>query len=254
MAIIDISTYYGKWPHWPIKVTTQTDMIALMDRVGIDQVVVASTRSVFRDCREGNLEAGQLAHDQSGRFHAFAVIDPTDEESARDLLAAVNRDGVKGFRLFPQHHQYHLDDDPALNSVLELGQDLGMTVLIPIRLILHWGLPQLDVREINIVAKNFPELNIIIGGVNYGEFREALGVMRRYKNVGFETSCLQMVNGIEILVNKVGAERVYLGTGLPLMYPLPGIYKIDKAQIGEREKELILGGNAARLLSATKPR
>ncbi len=126
-----------------------------------------------------------------------------------------------------------------------------MTVVIPLRLILHWGLPQLDVREINTVAQNFPKLKIIIGGVNYSEVRDALAVMRRHENVGIETSCLQMVNGIETLVNKAGAERVYLGTGLPLMYPLPGIYKIQKAQISEKEKELILGGNASRIFSGT---
>ncbi len=45
-----------------------------------------------------------------------------------------------------------------------------------------------------------------------------------------------MVDGIETLVNNVGAERVYMGTGMPLMYPLPCIYKIQKAQISDREK------------------
>jgi len=249
MAIIDLSAYFGIWPHWPIKATTWESITAIMDKEGIDQAVIASTRSIFTSCRDGNREASQLVHDANGRFQAFAVINPVREDEACDLLTKAHQDGMKGFRLFPQHHQYHLDDDPVLNSVLALGQDLGMALVIPIRMILHWGLPQLDVREINTVAKNFPKLNIIISGVNYGEFREALAVMRRYENVGFETSCMQMVNGIEILVNKVGAERVYLGTGLPLMYPKPGIYKILKAQIGERERELILGGNAARLLS-----
>jgi predicted TIM-barrel fold metal-dependent hydrolase len=73
--------------------------------------------------------------------------------------------------------------------------------------------------------------------------------MRKFDNIGFETSCLQMVDGIETLVRKVGAERVYMGTGMPLMYPYPCIYKIQKAQISDREKELILGENASNLLS-----
>lgn len=252
MAIIDLSGYFGQWPYWPIKTTTKPDLIALLDRVGIDQTVVASTRSILSDCKEGNQEVDQLAHDSNGRIHAFAVINPTDEQSACNLLNEAHQAGMKGFRLVPQQHQYHLDDDPVLNALLALGQDLGMAVVIPIRLILHWGFPQLDVREINTVASNFPKLKVILSGVNYGEFREALAIMRRYEDVGLETSCMQMVNGIEILVNKVGAERVYLGTGLPLMYPTPGLYKIIKAQINDREKELILGGNAARLLSTTE--
>lgn len=249
MAIIDICGYFGQWPHWPIKATTGPGLIELLDRFEIDQTVVASTRGLFTDCNEGNREVAQLTHESTGRIHGFAVIDPTREKEARNLLLEAHQAGMKGFRLFPQQHQYHLDDDPVLNDVLAMGCDLGMTVLIPVHIILHWGLPQLDVREINTVAKNFPDLKVIISGVNYGEFREAMAVMRRYENVSFETSCLQMVDGIETLVSKIGAERVYMGTGLPLMYPYPGIYKILKAQIGEREKELILGGNAARLLS-----
>jgi predicted TIM-barrel fold metal-dependent hydrolase len=251
MAIIDFSAYFGLWPYWKIKNTTQAEMIALLDRIGIDQAVVASTRSIYFEVRQGNEDVAQFASQSNGRVHAFAVINPVDEKNACNILKSAHQAGMRGFRLFPQQHRYHLDDDPCLNEVLALGQDLGMTVVIPIRVILHWGLPQLDVREINTVAQNFPRLNVIIGGVNYGEFRDALAVMRRYENVGFETSCMQMVNGIETLVNKVGAERVYMGTGLPLMYPFPGIYKIQKAQISDRERELILGGNAERILRGT---
>lgn len=249
MAIIDFSAYFGLWPYWKTRYTTQADLIALLDREGIDQAVVASTRSIFFEPRQGDEDSANFANKSHGRVHAFAVINPCDEHNACDFLKSAHAAGMRGFRLFPQQHRYHLDDDPCLNEVLSLGQELGMTLVIPIRIILHWGLPQLDVREINTVAQNFPRLNVIIGGVNYGEFRDALAVMRRHENVGFETSCMQMVNGIETLVNKVGAERVYMGTGLPLMYPLPGIYKIQKAQITGRERELILGGNAARALA-----
>ena len=249
MAIIDFSVYFGLWPYWKTKYTTQADLIGLLDREGIDQAVVAATRSIFFEPLQGNEDAGQFSREAHGRIHAFAVINPTDERKACDILKKAHDSGMRGFRLLPQQHRYHLDDDPCLNEVLALGQDLGMILVVPIRMILHWGLPQLDVREINTVAQNFPKLKIILSGVNYGEFRDALAVMRRHQNVGFETSCMQMVDGIEILVNKVGAERVYMGTGLPLMYPLPGIYKIQKAQITDRERDLIMGGNAARILA-----
>lgn len=249
MAIIDISGYFGLWPYWPIKTTTREKLISLLDQFSIDQVVVASTRSIMTDIREGNREVQDLARESDGRVHAFAVIDPSDEKLACKHLEEAHAAEIKGIRLVPQHHRYRLDDDPILNQVLASAQDIGMAVVIPIRLILHWGLPQLDVRDINSIASNFPKLRIIISGVNYGEFRDALAVMRRHKNVCFEMSCMQMVRGTEILVDKVGAERVYFGTGLPLMYPYPGIYKILRAQISEQEKDLILGGNAARLLN-----
>jgi predicted TIM-barrel fold metal-dependent hydrolase len=249
MAIIDFSAYYGLWPYWKIQHTTPSDLLGLLDKWGIDQAVVVSTRSIFFECRQGNEDVVQFSRESQGRVHGFAVVNAAQENDALDILQSAHQAGMRGFRLFPQQHRYHLDDDPCLNDVLALGQELGMTLAIPIRSILHWGLPQLDVREIDTVARNFPQLRVVIGGVNYGEFRDALAVLRRHENVCFETSCMQMVNGIETLVKKVGAERVFMGTNLPLMYPYPGIYKIQKAQISDREKELIMGGNAARVLA-----
>lgn len=249
MTIIDISSYFGCWPYWPIKITTLQDMISLMNKFEIDQTIVASTRSIFTECDRGNNEVVDISNNSAGRILSFAVINPRIENTACEELEKAKFKGMKGFRLYPQHHHYRLNEDPVLLELLSLGQTLKMPLMVPIRLILHWGLPQLDVNEISFIAKNFPSLKIVISGVNYSELRDAIAVMRKFDNVGFETSCLQMVDGIETLVKKIGVERVYMGTGMPLMYPLPCIYKIQKAQISDREKELILGENTSNLLA-----
>ena len=67
----------------------------------------------------------------------------------------------------------------------------------------------------------FPKLNIMTGGLNYSELRDVIGVMRRRDNVTFETSCLQMVDGIETVVEKIGAERIFFGHGFAFTVSIP---------------------------------
>jgi len=248
MKLIDITAYFGKWPHWPISVTTSKALIELMDKWKIDQAVVASLRSVFLNCADGHQELCDLVKEYPKRIIGFAMVSPKDEKSALAQVEQTYKDGCKGLRLFPQHHQYRLDDDPTLEAILNLAQDYNLPVHIPSRIMLHWGLPQLDVREVEGVAARFPKVNFIVGGLNYSEVRDTLGVMRRRSNVFFETSCLQMVRGIETFVEKAGADRVLFGTGLPLQYPSPGIAKIAHAEVSDGDKEKIFGLNAQNLL------
>jgi len=135
-----------------------------------------------------------------------------------------------------------------LASILKMASKLAWPVLIPIRLMMNWGLPTLDVRTIGGIAAAYSHVQFIIGGVNYGELADALAVMNRYNNVAIETSCLQSLGGVKLLADEVGPERVLLGTGLPLQYPSAGLAKIEHAEISDRAKELILGLNAERLL------
>jgi predicted TIM-barrel fold metal-dependent hydrolase len=53
---------------------------------------------------------------------------------------------------------------------------------------------------------------------------------------------------VKDLVERVGAERLLLGLGLPLQSAQAGLVKVEKARIETAAKELILGANAARLL------
>lgn len=248
MKLIDVTAYFGKWPYWPISVTKPEELIGLMHRWDICQAVVAPLRSVFLTCEDGQNELMELIKTYPSQLIGFIIVDPKDEQKALEQIDFAYQNGCKGLRLFPQHHQYRLDDDPILEAIFDLAQTYQFVVQIPSRIMLHWGLPQFDVREVDHIAGRFPDLQIIIGGINYSELRDAIGVMRHRPNVNFETSCMQMANGIETLVEKVSAERVLFGTGLPLQYASPGIAKIEHSLIKDKEKELIFSKNAKQLL------
>ena len=49
-------------------------------------------------------------------------------------------------------------------------------------------------------------------------------------------------------MNEAGADRVLFGSDITLMDPRPQLGKIVTADISEEAKQLVCGGNAARLL------
>lgn len=247
--IIDINAYCGAWPFWPIKYRTGAGILELMDRFRIDQVAIASTRNAYISCEEGNTETMRIAQENALRMIGFACANPRDGEAAVDQLHNAFEKGARGLRLFPQHHQYRFDDDPILNLILMAAEELNLPVLVPIRIIMNWGMPLLDVREIGKLAERYPNVRLIISGVNYGELRDSLMIMHQYENLFIETSCMQAFDGIKILTEKVGADRVLFGSGLPLQYPGPGLAKIEHAKISDKAKELILAKNSEELLN-----
>lgn len=249
--IVDINAYCGNWPYWPIAHKTAAEIVALMDRAGIDRAAITSTQGPFVGSPEGNAETAYIVAGQPDRLIGFATASPTDGEAALVDLARCHDAGMRGLRLFPQHHQYRLDDDPVLGEILATVARWGWPVLVPIRLIMNWGMPGFDVREIGNLAARYPSIRFIVGGVNYGELRDALAVMRRNPNVSIETSCLQIHEGVKTLVERAGSGRVYFGSGLPLQYPAAGLAKVQHAEIDEASKAAILGDSAARLLALT---
>ena len=250
----DFTAYSGSWPYWRNRYASAQGLLELMSRSQIGRAVAASTRSIFVDAANGNDEVAALARQHPEHIVAFGSVNPLEGNVA---LAEVQRCatslGMKGLRLYPAHHGYRLKPDPVLDEVLGAAGSLGLIVALPVRLIMTWGLPTVDLQQIGATVARFPRCTFVLGGVNYGELRDALELMRDHRNLYFETSCFQTLDGIRLLVDKVGAERVLLGIGLPLQYPSPGLHKLLRAKISDREKELIANGNASRLLGEEVP-
>src|SRR5262249_52699079 len=115
--IIDVHAYIGRWPYWPVPVSTPPEVLDAMDAAGIDCAVISSTRALFTSWTDGNAEARTAAAQYAGRFVAFDTAGPP--EFSHTLQGPILRiDGeVKGLRIFPQYHTYHLLYEPFIDSL-----------------------------------------------------------------------------------------------------------------------------------------
>ena len=247
--MFDMNGFIGPWPYRQVLHQTPKSVLTLMDRHGIDVLAVCSTRSIFWDWRLGNEEAIKAARNDPSRFVAFVSISPIrpPSELARQLEIYKQAD-VKGLRLYPQHQAYSLTGLAGSSVILQTAQELSLPVVLPIRAIMQWGLPELDTGTIEAVVTRYPRLPFILSGLNYGRTLWAYDFMQGHPNVYLEISGMQGFRALEDAVRSVGAERILFGSGLPLLYPACSLAKLETARITRADKEAISGGNARRLL------
>ncbi|MCL5005698.1 MAG: amidohydrolase [Acidobacteria bacterium] len=251
--IVDICAYFGKWPYWPIDACTPAAVVEELGHCGIDRAAVLSTRGLFVGWEEGNLETEEAVRGFPGRLVSFACLGPLELSHTLqghifdfDKLCAR---GFLGVRLYPQYHTYHPLYEPFVDQILEEAEMRQWPVLLPLRVIMNWGMPSLSLDWMVAIVERHPRTPWILSGINYfHELRAAVSLMRRFSTVHLETSCVQGFNAIAKLVEQCGSDNLLLGTGLPLQNGSANLQKILRANIPEPAREKILGGNACRLL------
>jgi uncharacterized protein len=251
--ILDINAFIGKWPYWPSRVTTAEETAAEFTAWGIAEAAICSTRGVFVNWQDGNAETAAAARAHAGRFHAFACLGT--RELSHKLpdgpfdFDALEAQGFRGIRLYPQHHSYNPLDEPFIGEIAEQARARRWPVMLPLRIIMNWGVPMMDLSVMRTLIERHPRTTWILAGINYlSELQMAVALMRAHPTVHLETSCVMGYEAVAKTVQQCGADRLLFGTAAPLQHGRAGLEKILHAKLTSREREAILGGNACRLL------
>lgn len=247
--IVDVHGYFGKWPYWPIPQSSASDFVDGMNAAGIDRAVITSTRSLFTSWKDGNCETRAAAATYPERLIAFDCVGPTELSHTlngprQDLNAAIN-----GLRIFPQYHTYHLLYEPFVDALCEEAAARSLPVQLPLRVLMNWGMPMLDIAWVVAIVERHPKVPWILTGFNYfHELRIGIALMRQYPAVHLETSCIQGFEAIRKIVEECGSDRLLFGTGMLLQNAAANVSKLQHARISDAARESIFGGNAMRLL------
>lgn len=251
--ILDVYAYIGKWPYWPVGASAASDVVEELDAAGIDNAAICSTRSLFVNWEDGNTETAEAAQHFPERLVSFACLGPVElshklPEQDFDFEGYRAR-GFRGFRLYPQHHSYHPLYEGFVDRVCEEAAACKWPVLLPLRVMMNWGMPMLDLNWMVQLIERHPRTPWILAGINYfHELRIAVSLMLRHSSVHLETSCIQGFHAIAKLVQECGSEQILFGSCVPLQQARPGIEKVLNAGIDDGDRERIFSGNARRLL------
>lgn len=254
--IFDVNAFIGKWPYWPIAASTGAEVNALLSEWGVHQAAICSTRSLFVNWEDGNVETEREAAASGGALLPMACLGPLDlshklPDKTYDFDAYAAR-GFRGVRLYPQHHSYHPLYEASVELILEDAAQRGWPVMLPLRVIMNWGVPMLDIGVMAALITRHPKVNWILAGINYlFELQMAVSMMRRFERVHLETSCIMGFEAISKTVRQVGAERLLFGSGSPLQNGAGVVAKIAHANISDAAREAIFSLNARRLLGIT---
>lgn len=153
----------------------------------------------------------------------------------------------KAVRIFPIHHNFSLRDSKILRNLSMLEKN-NKPLIIQGR-VLWKDKCNLPFNEIKELAEKFPNLKIIISGVNYGETLNIMRFVKPFDNIYIAISYFQPLNGVELLVKKLGSGRVLFGSAYPLNYLESSLLKVLMANLSEEDKERILYLNAKEIFS-----
>jgi len=188
----------------------------------------------------------------AGRLLPFASLNPYIEGDLAGRLEQLVQQGFRGIKIYPVY-QHHYTNDPRLYPMYARAQELGIPALV------HTGSSAFkgarikygDPLHLDDVAIDFPGLALLMahGGRPFW-YEQAFWMARRHPNVYLEVSGLPGRKLLEYFPRlEEIADKVVYGSDWPgNPYLRRNIEAIHDLPLGSEAKELILGGNAARLL------
>jgi len=229
-------------------VNTGEQLIALLDETGVDKALALTP------CLVGSGEFLDPNHEQSNeviarevkkfpdRLVGAARVNPNYGSRAVEMLRyAVETLRLRALKLHPIC-EFFYPSHPYLPPLFEVANEYNIPVLI------HTDEgPLTNAAGYLDLAQNFPNVPVVLyhlGGPN------AVQVAKRAPNVFLETSFAYQIH-ILGAARALGPERVIFGSDVPFNSPIPEIMKvttIPDTLLSHEAKQLILGGNMARLL------
>lgn len=274
--LLDINSYVGHWPFKRLKYNTCATRLERMNTFGVELSVVSNLNGAFyKNTQSANEELyDELKSDRrfSNRFIPFAVINPIYAGWREDLETCVTQMGMKGVRVYPQYHDYGVDD-ASFVELLKMARDLGLPVAIDIRMVdsrqRSWlDIPVFEPKEVkyDIITKEWSLKNIIpivkeVPDAKYIIVNLATSIdldneemmLIKKADVLFDTSgrSIRKDNTLSELLGRFGKEKFAFGTHSPILDYLTGLLRIESLSESEADtatKDLLRSGNAMRMI------
>lgn len=220
-------------------------MIAGMDRVGVESLVLSPHSALSGDCREGNVEMLSAVTRYPGRIYGYCTVNPNfPADIEREMDTYLGKPGVVGIKIHPNMHSCRATDKRYSTMWERANRERRMVLSHT------WGFENTcGVSEMRSVAKEYPDVRLLLGHSCYGDWDGAIGLAAECPNVYLELTAAYHVYGlIERMCGEAGSEKVLFGTDYPWFDPMVTIGCVVYAHIEEDDMRNILYNNGRRLL------
>jgi predicted TIM-barrel fold metal-dependent hydrolase len=220
------------------------DCIRAMDDAGVQSAAVMTLTDLPGLNPDGLELIAEACATYPGRLYGFLRLNPAHLQVSKDLLTrAVGQLDFRGLKLHPVSTLQHPGGAPTIDLVRHAGT-LGVPTLF------HCGDEPLSTPlAVAQTAAACPDSTIVLGHMGgYFHVDEAIDVAEQYPNIVLETSAMPYPDKILLAVDRLGADRVMFGSDGPVSSPVLERQKVVLAALGQDRADLVLGGNAQRLL------
>lgn len=178
---------------------------------------------------------------QPGIFWGFTCIDP-HQADAVEVLEKSFQKGFRGLKLSPMTHQFSFSSK-AVAALAACRRDYGYPVYSHVVYS-----PGASTARFVTLAREFPKTNFILGHMGFGPAdREAAEAAAQLDNLFLETSTGNFLH-IQEAIKKAGPGKIIFGSEFPLSHPGVELKKILLLDLGDEDREKVLGKNLMALL------
>ena len=208
---------------------------------GIDKTVVFPL--FHDDYTKANADVARLVACYPGRLIGFAFVHATRDRGRITSMVerAVKRWGFRGIKV-------HGHEATPTREVCETARIFRLPLLVDVV-----GKPSI----IEMLAPEYPDVNFIIPHLgsfadDWRAHQQVVDQLVHHPNVYGDTSGVRRFDYIVQAVARAGPHKVLFGSDGPWLHPGVEIEKIRLLGLPRQEEDLILGGNAARLLTGAR--
>jgi predicted TIM-barrel fold metal-dependent hydrolase len=246
LTIFDAHNHIGRsLGSWAVGLSAE-ELIERMNIHGVDKAVVISY-----------LEGGIIDNDYvdeaakkfPNRLIPCAVINPWQGAAATsEFDRCVGKLGMKSIKLHPFLHSYPVSSHSLLDQIFEKCTKTRLPIIIHGASDGPFNTP-LQIAE---MAQTFPEVPVIMTHMGWMWLVEdAINAAKKCQNIYLETSACPAIWPIKDAIEKLGPDRVVMGTDSPDEDFGIMISRIKLAINDEESRRLVLGENLERLFSRT---
>jgi len=240
------------------KIATADELIASMDEAGVDISVILNIGWTTHElCVETNDYIIDAVSRYPQRLVGFCAVQPNSPKAAAAEIERCAKAGIKGVgEMRPDIQLFDLGDEMIMEPLAEVLKEHKLALLLHSSEPIGHNYPGKGVMFPDVLypfITSFPDLTIVCahwgGGLPFYALMPE--VKKAMANVYFDSAASPFLYTPEVysqVIKLVGADKVLFGSDYPLLTQSRLLSEIETLDMPEETKNLVLAGNALRLL------
>jgi predicted TIM-barrel fold metal-dependent hydrolase len=240
------------------KMATAEELIASMDEAGVDISVILNIGWTTHElCVETNDYIIDSVSRYPQRLVGFCAVQPQSSKAAVAEIERCAQAGIRGVgEIRPDIQLFDLGDEVVMEPLVEVLRKHQLVLLLHASEPVGHDYPGkggITPDMLYPFITSFPDLTLVCahwgGGLPFyalmPEVKKAIG------NVYFDTAASPFLYTPQVyhqVISLVGADKILFGSDYPLLAPSRLLEEMKALDLPEETKNLILSGNAQRLL------
>jgi hypothetical protein len=239
--LIDMHGHIGRYGYL-IPDLSVAGLVAVMDRIGVKQIVVSHMQCASADMARANQEVREATQAFPGRILGYASLWPESEQAVREEVERRLAEGFTGIKIHNSNGFSY--NESAYTPAYEIAEERRLPVL------LHtWGGAE-EFAQVAVLAARYDQISFLLAHSGSRNASEYVRLAREHPNIYLDICFSAAPRGmVARLVTEAGVDKVVWGSDAYFYSQAQQVGKVLAADLSEEAKAQVLGGNAKRILA-----